>query len=122
MRYRVSVKKMSGGSITNARVALVLRRDSYTCQMCGATTTDLDPYDRKYVRLQVGFRVPPSEGGSNATTNLRTLCSSCAEGLVTAPYLPRLTISQLLNLLENSSPSDLKTLQTSLQRSLRAHI
>jgi hypothetical protein len=121
MRYREVVEEMSQGSLPAASKVFVLSRDNYTCQMCGATTTDLDPYERKQVRLQVGFRVPLSEGGNSAAQNLRTLCSSCAEGLETAPYIPRPAVSDLLKLLLRCSPSDIQTLQASLSRSLQKH-
>lgn len=45
---------------------LVLERDNYTCQKCGA---------KDY--LEVNHIVPVSEGGSNDMTNLVTLCDIC---------------------------------------------
>jgi len=50
----------------------VLRRDSHTCQHCGAKAPD--------VQLQVDHKVPVSRGGKNDLGNLQTLCMECNSG------------------------------------------
>lgn len=52
---------------------LVLQRDRYCCQLCGATAQD-------GVRLAVDHRHPKSKGGQDTFENLWTLCYSCNAG------------------------------------------
>jgi 5-methylcytosine-specific restriction endonuclease McrA len=47
----------------------VLARDNYTCQICGATGATAE--------LTIDHVTPVSLGGSNAESNLQTLCRSC---------------------------------------------
>ena len=56
----------------------VIERDRRICQMCGADETCLCPYDRKKISLFVRLIKPsaPVE-----PFNMRTICSTCAEGL-----------------------------------------
>ena len=59
----------------------VLKRDGFTCQMCGAVAGDLD--DLKpglHVRLHIGRIRDRSHGGTDEPANLRTLCSTCFQG------------------------------------------
>ena len=46
----------------------ILRRDNYVCQECGSDNAD---------SLHVHHKTPLSEGGSNNSENLVTLCSEC---------------------------------------------
>ena len=48
----------------------IMRRDNYTCQMCGKYMPD-------EVGLQVDHIVPISKGGRTVASNLRVLCSKC---------------------------------------------
>ena len=50
----------------------VLKRDEFTCQMCGACG--------RGVRLEVDHRIPRAKGGSDALDNLQTLCYDCNRG------------------------------------------
>jgi len=50
----------------------VLKRDDFTCQICGASG--------KGVRLEVDHIVPVSKGGTNDLANLQTLCFNCNRG------------------------------------------
>lgn len=61
--------------------ALVLDRNGFTCQMCGAVAGEPHPYeiDRK-TRLHIGHIVDKSQGGEDVPENLRALCSVCNEG------------------------------------------
>lgn len=49
---------------------IILERDNFTCQICGATPTDSS-------QLHVDHIIPKSKGGSNMPSNLQTLCASC---------------------------------------------
>ena len=60
--------------------AEVLDRNGFTCQMCGLTPGDTDPYTGRKVRLHIGHIVDKSLGGEDVLSNLRTLCSSCNQG------------------------------------------
>jgi hypothetical protein len=70
------------GGISKELRALVLDRNGFTCQMCGAVAGELDPYDpSRRVRLHIGHIIDKSAGGSSDDPgNLRALCSTCNEG------------------------------------------
>jgi len=54
----------------------VMKRDDFTCQLCGKRVTD-------GVKLEVDHILPVAEGGKNNPNNLRTLCFECNRGRVT---------------------------------------
>jgi hypothetical protein len=60
--------------------AEVFDRNGFTCQMCGLTPGEIDPYTKRPVRLHVGHIKDKSLGGKDELSNLRTLCSSCNQG------------------------------------------
>ncbi len=61
--------------------ALVLDRNGFTCQMCGATAGEPHPYDpTRRTRLHIGHITDKSMGGTDELINLRALCSVCNEG------------------------------------------
>jgi hypothetical protein len=60
--------------------AEVLDRNGFTCQMCGLTPGDIDPYTKRKVRLHIGHIQDKSLGGKDELSNLRTLCSTCNQG------------------------------------------
>jgi 5-methylcytosine-specific restriction endonuclease McrA len=61
--------------------ALVLDRNGFTCQMCGAGAGEPHPHDESRVtRLHLGHIVDITQGGSDDAANLRALCSICNEG------------------------------------------
>lgn len=61
--------------------AIVLDRNGFTCQMCGAVAGEPHPYDsRRKTRLHIGHVIDRSKGGSDEVTNLRAICSICNEG------------------------------------------
>lgn len=66
--------------ISAKRRAEVLDRNGFTCQMCGLTPGETDPYTGRKVRLHVGHIVDKSHGGNDELSNLRTLCSTCNQG------------------------------------------
>jgi HNH endonuclease len=61
--------------------AMVLDRNGFTCQMCGAVAGEPHPYDPgRKTRLHIGHVIDKSMGGTDDTSNLRALCSVCNEG------------------------------------------
>ncbi len=60
--------------------ASALDRNGFTCQMCGLTPGDTDPYTGRKVRLHIGHIVDKIHGGKDELSNLRTLCSTCNQG------------------------------------------
>lgn len=67
--------------------ALVIQRNSSTCQMCGRGVGDTFE-DGGRVLLHVDHIINKDEGGSDDLNNLRTLCNRCNQGsknIVTAP-------------------------------------
>ena len=61
--------------------AIVLDRNGFTCQMCGAAAGEPHPYDSaRKTRLHIGHIVDKSIGGSDDPSNLRAICSVCNEG------------------------------------------
>jgi len=68
-------------SISKETRALVLDRNGFTCQMCGAVAGDEHPYDKgRKTRLHIGHIIDKSVGGSDDSSNLRAICSVCNEG------------------------------------------
>lgn len=51
----------------------ILKRDKFTCQICGSTAQD-------GVKLHVDHIIPVSKGGKTVKSNLRTLCDRCNLG------------------------------------------
>lgn len=89
---------------------IVLERDDYTCQMCGQMASDIDPYDGNPVRIDVELFIPLSQGGAIRQENLRTICSTCSNGLKEIPHVERPSAQDIIKLLELLPESDLKTL------------
>jgi 5-methylcytosine-specific restriction endonuclease McrA len=59
----------------------ILVRNGYTCQLCGATAGDPDPFNpNRKVRLHIDHIIPSSQGGTEDPNNLRVLCSACNQG------------------------------------------
>jgi len=77
--------------------ALVLDRNGFTCQMCGAVAGEPHPYnDQRPTRLHIGHIVDKSLGGSDELGNLKAICSVCNEGAsnisLTRPSLQKLLV------------------------------
>ena len=67
--------------VISARLrAEVLDRNGFTCQMCGLTPGEIDPYTGRKVRLHIGHIVDRNLGGRDELSNLRALCSTCNQG------------------------------------------
>lgn len=61
--------------------AIVLDRNGFTCQTCGAGAGEPHPYDPlRKTRLQIGHTIDKSQGGTDDPSNLRAQCSICNEG------------------------------------------
>ena len=48
----------------------IMKRDNYTCQLCGKHMPD-------EIGLQIDHIIPIAKGGKTITSNLRVLCSKC---------------------------------------------
>lgn len=61
--------------------AIVLDRNGFTCQMCGAGAGEPHPFDAsRKTRLHLGHVIDKSMGGNDEPSNLRAVCSVCNEG------------------------------------------
>lgn len=68
-------------SISKETRAIVLDRNGFTCQMCGAVAGEPHPEDpSRRTRLHLGHIIDKSLGGSDDASNLRAICSLCNEG------------------------------------------
>lgn len=93
-------------SISKELRALVLDRNGFTCQMCGAVAGEPHPYDdTRKTRLHLGHIVDKSQGGKDEASNLRALCSVCNEGASNLT-LDRPSISKLLIQLRRAKRED----------------
>jgi len=98
----MSVPALRHRKIPSRLRKIVFDRDGYTCQMCGVSPSDADPFvPARRARLTVGFYVLPEAGGGYAENNLRVLCLSCKEGFrkVSRRGFPALDRPSLLKLL-----------------------
>lgn len=70
-----------GRSMSQQLRTLILERNGYTCQLCGAGPGDPDPFDdTRKVRLHIDHITPISQGGTDDPNNLRVVCSACNAG------------------------------------------
>jgi hypothetical protein len=68
-------------AISKETRSLVLDRNGFTCQMCGAVAGEPHPYDEaRKTRLHIGHIVDKTMGGTDDISNLRAICSVCNEG------------------------------------------
>lgn len=68
-------------SISKETRALVLDRNGFTCQMCGAVAGEPHPDGSgRKTRLHIGHILDKSLGGADEPSNLRAVCSVCNEG------------------------------------------
>lgn len=84
-------------AISKETRALVLDRNGFTCQMCGAVAGEPHPYDpTRKTRLHLGHIIDKSIGGTDDASNLRAICSVCNEGAsnstLTRPDLMKLLV------------------------------
>lgn len=86
--------------------AVVLDRNGFTCQMCGAVAGEPHPYDpTRKTRLHIGHIIDKSQGGSDDPSNLRALCSVCNEGAANIT-MERPTSQKLLAQIRRAPGSD----------------
>ena len=86
--------------------AIVLDRNGFTCQMCGAGAGEPHPYDpAKKTRLHIGHVIDKSMGGTDDPSNLRAICSVCNEGIANIS-LERPSSAKLLAQLRRSPGAD----------------
>lgn len=84
-------------AISKETWALVLDRNGFTCQMCGAVAGEAHPDgSTRKTRLHIGHILDKSLGGSDEASNLRAICSVCNEGAsnltLTRPDLKKLLV------------------------------
>ena len=93
-------------AISKETRAIVLDRNGFTCQMCGAVAGEDHPYDKsRKTRLHIGHILDKSKGGSDDPSNLRAICSVCNEGAQNATFI-RPDLKQLLIQLRRASAAD----------------
>lgn len=94
------------GTISKETRALVLDRNGFTCQMCGAVAGEPHPYDSsRRTRLHIGHIIDASKGGGVELHNLRAVCSVCNEGAANATR-PRPDLMQLLIQIRRATSAD----------------
>jgi len=93
-------------AISKETRAIVLDRNGFTCQMCGAVAGEPHPYDTtRKTRLHIGHIIDKSKGGSDDPSNLRAICSICNEGAQNATLI-RPDLKQLLIQIRRASSAD----------------
>lgn len=93
-------------AISKETRAIILDRNGFTCQMCGAVAGEPHPYDpARKTRLHIGHIIDKSQGGSDDPSNLRALCSVCNEGAANIT-IERPTSQKLLAQIRRAPGSD----------------
>lgn len=99
-------------SISKETRALVLDRNGFTCQMCGAVAGESHPYDpSRKTRLQIGHIIDKSMGGTDDPTNLRAICSVCNEGASNATLTRPDLLKLLTQVRRGTSPDQVEVLK-----------
>jgi len=99
-------KPAFGRAISKETRAIVLDRNGFTCQMCGAVAGEPHPYDpTRKTRLHIGHIIDKSKGGNDEPSNLRAICSVCNEGAQNATLI-RPDLKQLLVQLRRATSAD----------------
>lgn len=90
--------------------ALVLDRNGFTCQMCGAAAGEPHPYDpTRKTRLHIGHVIDKSLGGSDEASNLKAICSVCNEGAANVT-LQRPDLNKLMVQVRRATAADQREL------------
>lgn len=93
-------------AISKETRAIVLDRNGFTCQMCGAVAGEPHPYDpTRKTRLHIGHIIDKSKGGIDEPSNLRAICSICNEGAQNATLI-RPDLKQLLIQIRRATSAD----------------
>ncbi len=92
--------------VTKETRAVVLDRNGFTCQMCGAVAGEEHPFDStRKTRLHIGHVIDKSKGGSDDAFNLRAICSVCNEGAQNVTQM-RPDLKQLLIQVRRATTAD----------------
>lgn len=93
-------------AISKETRAIVLDRNGFTCQMCGAVAGEPHPYNpERKTRLHIGHILDKSLGGTDDLSNLRALCSVCNEGASNVT-LQRPSLMKLLIQIRRATAAD----------------
>jgi HNH endonuclease len=104
-------------NISKETRAIVLDRNGFTCQMCGAVAGEAHPYDSlRKTRLHLGHVIDKSQGGSDDATNLRAICSVCNEGAANITTDRPSSMKLLVQLRRSKSEDQLDVLKWLLQK------
>lgn len=97
--------------------ALVLDRNGFTCQMCGAAAGEPHPYDlTRKTRLHLGHILDKSHGGTDDISNLRAICSVCNEGAANITHDRPSAIKLLTQLRRGKSEDQMEVLKWLLEK------
>ena len=92
--------------------AIVLDRNGFTCQMCGAVAGEPHPYDTgRKTRLHLGHIIDKSMGGTDEPSNLKAICSVCNEGASNVTLNRPDAMKLLTQLRRAASPDQLEVLK-----------
>ena len=92
--------------------AIVLDRNGFTCQMCGAVAGEIHPYDAgRKTRLHLGHVMDKSMGGTDEPSNLKAICSVCNEGASNVTLNRPDALKLLTQLRRAAVPDQLEVLQ-----------
>jgi len=95
----------------------IFERNGFTCQYCGATKGDPDPYcDTKKLTLHIDHKIPIAQGGKSSKDNLRVLCSACNAGRSNI-QMPTETARNILAQIRKLSREDKKQVFEALKKS-----
>jgi hypothetical protein len=104
-------------NISKETRAIVLDRNGFTCQMCGAVAGEAHPYDSsRKTRLHLGHVIDKSQGGSDDATNLRAICSVCNEGAANITTDRPSSMKLLVQVRRSRSEDQLDVLKWLLQK------
>jgi hypothetical protein len=78
--FPIRVTALKNLSLRNV-VHKVVARDHRTCQMCGADESCQCPYAHNPISLYVALVTASTLDGAPQEDDLRTVCSTCADGL-----------------------------------------
>jgi hypothetical protein len=105
-------------NISEKMRAVILERNGFTCQMCGAGAGDPDPYNPlRKVRLVIDHRIPISQGGTDDLDNLQAVCTNCNAGRANL-YTPSEDARGLLARIRRSPRNVRREVYEALKRSL----
>ncbi len=93
---------MNRKNISQKTKLKILKRDTYTCCICG----------RSGVELDIDHIVPHSKGGTDEESNLQTLCVACNRSKGNTQGLDKNKIDDLKMILNRINPIILKTIRS----------